>query len=75
MIVVQVTDTHIKPRGRLAYRRVDSAAALAACVDHINELAPSPDVVLFTGDLVDAGSLRNMPTSASWSNRSVFPTF
>jgi 3',5'-cyclic AMP phosphodiesterase CpdA len=56
MIVVQVTDTHIKPRGRLAYRRVDSAAALAACVDHINALAPRPDAVLVTGDLVDAGS-------------------
>ena len=55
MLVVQITDTHIKPRGRLAYRRVDTAEALAACVDHVNRLAPRPDLVLITGDLVDAG--------------------
>lgn len=55
MIVVQITDTHIKPRGRLAYRRVDTAGALAAGVQHINGLRPRPDAVLITGDLVDAG--------------------
>ena len=56
MIVVQITDTHVKRPGRLAYRRVDSASALAACVDHVNKLVPRPDVALLTGDLVDAGA-------------------
>ena len=56
MIVAQITDTHIKRRGRLAYRRVDSASALAACVAHVNQLRPRPDLVLITGDLVDAGA-------------------
>ena len=55
MIVVQITDTHIKPPGRLAYRRVNTADALAACIEHVNRLRPRPDAVLVTGDLVDAG--------------------
>jgi 3',5'-cyclic AMP phosphodiesterase CpdA len=55
LIVVQITDTHIKADGRLAYAKVDSAARLAACVEHVNALVPRPDVALLTGDLVDLG--------------------
>ncbi len=55
MLIAQITDTHIKAGGKLAYRRVDSAAKLRDCVAHLNGLAPRPDVVLFTGDLVDFG--------------------
>lgn len=55
MLIVQITDTHIKPRGRLAYRKVDTAAALARCVAHVNALDPRPDMALLTGDLTDIG--------------------
>jgi 3',5'-cyclic AMP phosphodiesterase CpdA len=55
MLIAQVTDTHIKAAGRLAYRRVDSAEKLRACVAHLNALDPRPDIVLLTGDLVDLG--------------------
>jgi 3',5'-cyclic-AMP phosphodiesterase len=57
MLIAQITDTHIKPEGVLAYRRVDTAAFLARAVDHILHLDPRPDAVLATGDLVDAGSV------------------
>lgn len=56
MLIAQVTDTHIKREGRLAYRKVDTAANLARCVEHVNNLEPRPDVVLMTGDLVDMGT-------------------
>src|ERR687891_182941 len=56
MLIAQITDTHIKPEGLLAYRRFDTAAFLARAVDHILHLDPRPDVVLATGDLVDAGT-------------------
>lgn len=55
LVVAQITDMHIKPEGRLAYERVDTAPALAACVAAILALDPRPDLVVATGDLVDAG--------------------
>lgn len=56
MLIAQISDTHIKLPGRLAYQRVDTAAMLAACVAAIEELDPRPDLILLTGDLVDFGS-------------------
>ena len=55
MILAHVTDTHIRERGRLTYRRVDSARALAACVEHLVALRHPPDAVVVSGDLVDFG--------------------
>ena len=55
MLIAQITDTHIKPDGALAYKRVDTAGFLARAVDQLLHLDPRPDVVLATGDLVDGG--------------------
>jgi 3',5'-cyclic AMP phosphodiesterase CpdA len=55
MLIAQITDTHIKANGRLAYGRVDTAEMLARCVEHLNGLSSGPDVALVTGDLVDKG--------------------
>lgn len=53
MIIAQITDTHIRLPGKLAYRRVDTAKYLAEAVAHVNRLDPAPDAVVMTGDLVD----------------------
>lgn len=53
MILVQLTDTHLKENGRPAYGRVDTAAYLRRAVAAINAIAP--DAVIFSGDLTDAG--------------------
>jgi Icc protein len=55
MLLAQISDLHIKRPGALAYRRVDTGAALARCVAALNALEPRPDVVVMTGDLVDQG--------------------
>jgi 3',5'-cyclic-AMP phosphodiesterase len=55
MLIAQITDTHIKQPGRLAYQQVDTAAMLRACVSELLELDPQPDLILHTGDLVDLG--------------------
>jgi 3',5'-cyclic AMP phosphodiesterase CpdA len=55
MLIAQITDTHIKPDGVLAYGRLDTAPYLARAVRHLLALKPRPDVVLATGDLVDGG--------------------
>jgi 3',5'-cyclic-AMP phosphodiesterase len=55
MLLAQITDLHIKPRGRLAYRKVDTAQCLETAVQALLAVTPAPDLVLVTGDLVDAG--------------------
>ncbi len=53
--LVQITDTHIREAGRLAYRKVDTAAWLQVTVDSVLGLRQKPDAVVVTGDLVDFG--------------------
>lgn len=55
MLLGQITDTHIKADGRLAYDKVDTAAALEAAVRHLNAFRPRLDAVIVTGDLTDQG--------------------
>lgn len=56
VVIAQISDMHIKTPGVLAYGVVDTAAALANCVEFLNTLEPRPDVVVASGDLVDSGS-------------------
>ncbi|MGC3981718.1 MAG: phosphodiesterase [Steroidobacteraceae bacterium] len=53
MIVAQISDTHIST-GEMRYR---NELALQRAVSHLMTLPARPDVVLITGDCVDAGSL------------------
>lgn len=55
MLIAQITDTHIKLPGKLAYRRVDTAAMLQRCVADVLKLDPQPDLIVMSGDLVDLG--------------------
>jgi 3',5'-cyclic-AMP phosphodiesterase len=56
VVIAQISDLHIKPVGVRAYQRVDTAAALTRCVKELNRFAPRPDLVVISGDLVDAPS-------------------
>lgn len=55
MLLAQISDLHVMPRGRHAYERVDTAGMLREAIAHLNRLDPQPDVVLITGDLADKG--------------------
>jgi 3',5'-cyclic-AMP phosphodiesterase len=55
MLIAQITDTHIKLPGQLAYGRVDTAGMLERCVAELCALDPQPDLIVLTGDLVDLG--------------------
>jgi 3',5'-cyclic AMP phosphodiesterase CpdA len=55
MLIAHFSDTHIKPKGRLAYNKVDTASMLKAAVSHVQTLPQQPDLLLITGDLVDQG--------------------
>ena len=53
VLVAQISDLHVKRPGALAYGHVDTAAALARCIDELNRFSPRPDLVVISGDLVD----------------------
>jgi 3',5'-cyclic-AMP phosphodiesterase len=53
--LVQLSDLHIREPGRLAYRRVDTAAYLRTAVQSVLRLKQPPHAVVITGDLVDFG--------------------
>jgi Icc protein len=70
MLIAQISDPHVLTPGKLFHApekaapsgagpnwsRVDTAACLACAVAELNPLAPRPDVVVVTGDLVEHGS-------------------
>jgi 3',5'-cyclic-AMP phosphodiesterase len=62
VLIAQISDLHIKRAGALAYGRVDTASALARCVEQLNRLAPAPELVVISGDLADA------PTAAEYDH-------
>jgi 3',5'-cyclic AMP phosphodiesterase CpdA len=55
MLIAQITDLHVRPRGLLAYERVDTNAMLEAAVATIEALPRKPDMVIASGDLTDCG--------------------
>lgn len=55
MILAHLTDLHIRPEGRAAYRVAETNKLLARAVDALLALTPRPDAVLVTGDLTDCG--------------------
>ena len=57
MIIVQLSDLHVRPPGVLAYGRVATNDMLREAIAHVNALRPRADVVLATGDLVHAGGI------------------
>jgi 3',5'-cyclic-AMP phosphodiesterase len=57
MLLCQISDPHLVPRGRLAYGRIDTAGMLERCVRKVLSLPRLPDAVVVTGDLTDHATL------------------
>ncbi len=55
MILGQLTDSHIKIEGRLAYDLFDSKILFDRAIARVNNHAPEIDAVIVTGDLTDIG--------------------
>jgi Icc protein len=54
-LIAQITDMHMRPSGKKAYKVVDTEAMLRAAVSSILAQPKKPDLVLGTGDLTDCG--------------------
>jgi len=55
MLIAQITDLHVRPRGLAANRVVETNMMTERAVDAVIALRPRPDAVLITGDLTDCG--------------------
>lgn len=55
MLIAQITDTHVKPRGELLLDQLDSYGALECAIARINGRSPRPDLLVATGDLAADG--------------------
>ena len=55
MLIAQITDLHLRPSGRAAYRVSETNMFAERAFDALAALRPAPDVVLITGDLTDCG--------------------
>lgn len=55
MIVVQLSDLHLRPRGLPAYRVAETNALSYRAFEAVRALLPAPDLVVISGDLTDNG--------------------
>lgn len=55
MLIAQITDLHIRPRGKPAYRVSETNALSERALDVVARLSPRPDALVITGDLTDCG--------------------
>lgn len=62
MLIAQISDCHVVPPGQRAYDRVDTGQMLRDAVKAISSLPKTPDLVIATGDLVQAGSAEEYAT-------------
>ncbi len=53
MLIAQLSDLHIAGWGKKTFGVAPMAENLSRCVDHINALNSSPDLVLITGDIAN----------------------
>jgi Icc protein len=56
MLIAQISDPHLMPRGVLYQGLVDTNAMLAAAIAQVNKLPQRPDLVILSGDVVDGGT-------------------
>ena len=55
MLIAQITDMHVKPRGEMLSGTLDSYANLARAIERLNGCKPLPDLLVATGDLTADG--------------------
>lgn len=75
MLLAQMTDLHIKDKGKLAYNRVDTAKHVKNTIQHINNFIPQIDAVIISGDLTDNGTMAEYEYTKSLLNQLNMPYY
>lgn len=55
MLIAHLTDLHIRPRGKPAYRVSETNALTERAFDTVAALRPRPELMVISGDLTDCG--------------------
>lgn len=55
MLIAHITDLHIRPPGKPAYRASETNMLTERALDAVAALRPMPDALVITGDLTDCG--------------------
>jgi len=55
LLIAQLSDLHVRPKGQLYRGVADSNRMLSEAIEHLKQLDRQPDLILLTGDLVDNG--------------------
>jgi 3',5'-cyclic AMP phosphodiesterase CpdA len=63
MLIAQLSDMHMRPRGKAAIRVVETNMLAARAVDAVKALDPRPVAALVTGDLVNNGTPEEYETA------------
>lgn len=69
MLIAHLSDPHLQPPGKLYKGLVDSNAMFEAAIRHLQALDPQPDLVLLTGDIVEAGTDAEYDTAVEMLSR------
>lgn len=75
MLIAQLSDPHIRPKGELYQGVADSNRMFAEAIAHLHALDRRPDVVLITGDLVDEGAPAEYAMARELLSASSIPFF
>jgi Icc protein len=73
MLLAQISDLHVMPKGELAMGRVDTARMLREAIAHLNRLDPQPDVVLITGDVIPGNHDKIAEFRLAFADQSYLP--
>jgi 3',5'-cyclic AMP phosphodiesterase CpdA len=55
VLIAQLSDPHIRPKGKLYKGQIESNRMFAEAIEHLHGLDRRPDLVVLSGDLVDRG--------------------
>ena len=75
MLIAQFSDTHISAPGTKTYGVAPTTENLARCIDHVNKLAPEPDLVLVTGDITANGTPQESAHAARLLSKLRYPCY
>jgi 3',5'-cyclic-AMP phosphodiesterase len=75
MLIAQLSDPHLRPKGVLYNNGIDSNAMFDSALAHLDSLSPRPDLVLITGDIADRGASEEYALARELLSRIRQPVF